>query len=291
LLAFALHAETQTEAGPTERVFGAKIGLLFADGSWRVVAEGRTPAYSPDGRVIAISHERLRKKGDNSAPSGIVLHRLDGRPIRRLTWGSDREPTWSPSGRRLAFARTTCVRRRCSSRIFTIGRDGRDKRFLVDGYSPAWSSRGQIAFTRYRDFQSQLWVTTTRAKSPRRLPPLRRFDRAFEPEWSPSGDRILFARDDRSAEAGGVAVVKPGGTGLHWILRLPDNWVATPKWAPDGRVAFMASDSDLYTAPADGGSLTLLLADPPVRDWCHRCGRDYLVTWFDGFDFRPVGPP
>src|SRR5688572_12405335 len=63
MLVFALHAETQEQSGRTERVYGAKVGLLFLDGSWRVIAEGRSPAYSPDGRVIAISHKQLRPRG------------------------------------------------------------------------------------------------------------------------------------------------------------------------------------------------------------------------------------
>lgn len=288
LLAFGLHGETQEQSGAAETVFGARVGLLFSDGSWRLIAEGRTPAYSPNGRVVAISHKRLRQRGAYSSPNGIVIHRLDGRPVRRLTWGLDSDPTWSPSGRKLAFTRTVCAGGKCGTRIFTIARDGRDKRFLAVGHSPAWSPGEQIAYVRGGGWRGgELWVTQARRGSSRRLPPFGTHDTANEPDWSPRGERLVFHRDN--LRTSGLAVVNADGTRLHWIRRLhQDRWLSTPKWAPHGRIGFLADTADMYAIPATGGTATRLFPQPPDEAWCPRCDNDYLVTWFDGFDWRPA---
>jgi Tol biopolymer transport system component len=289
LLAFGLHGETQEQSGAAETVFGARVGLLFSDGSWRLIAEGRTPAYAPNGRVVAISHKRLRRRGAYSSPDGIVIHRLDGTPIRRLTWGLDRDPTWSPSGRRLAFTRTVCVAGKCGDRVFTIGRDGSDKRFLAVGHSASWSPRGKLAYVRGDGWRGgELWLIRPGGSSSRRLPPFGAHDTATEPDWSPRGDRLVFRRDN--LRTSGLAVVNADGTHLHWIRRLRDDWLSTPKWAPQGTIAFSASDTDMYTIPAAGGAPTRFFPQPPDDAWCPRCDNDYLVTWFDGFDWAPAPP-
>jgi hypothetical protein len=44
----------------------------------------------------------------------------------------------------------------------------------------------------------------------------------------------------------------------------------------------------MYAIPATGGTATRLFPQPPDEAWCPRCDNDYLVTWFDGFDWRPA---
>ena len=295
VLAFALGAETETEGGATERIHALRVGLLFSDRSWRMVAEGRDPAYSPDARLIAIAHERLRPRGPYSSPSGIVLHRADGTPVRRLTWGNDYQPTWSPSGRRLAFMRVRCAEGRCRQRIFTIGRDGHGKRFLTDGYTPAWSARNQIAFgrtsaTRNGSQRYEIWVTTPRATNTRLF--LTRSDSRVEsPDWSPRGNRLVFARNLWGNARGGLAVVNADGTGLRWIRRIRDDWSAEPKWSPTGaRVAFMNSSGNISVMSSAGGRAAPLLDVPELLDWCPGCTNtdDYIGAEFVGFDWRPL---
>jgi Tol biopolymer transport system component len=295
VLTFALGAETETESGATSRIHALRVGLLFSDGSWRMVAEGRDPAYSPDARLIAIAHERLRRRGAYSSPSGIVLHRPDGKPVRRLTWGNDYEPTWSPSGRRLAFTRVRCVDGRCRQRIFTIGRDGQHKRFLTDGYSPAWSARNQIAFgrtsaTRNGGQRYEIWLTPPGATNTRLV--LRRTDGLVNsPDWSPQGNRLVFARSHWGNAHGGLAIVNADGTGLRWIRRIRDDWSAEPQWSPSGgRVAFTKSNGDIYVMSFADGAAVPLLEVPELADWCPGCTNtdDYIGTEFVGLDWRPL---
>ena len=53
------------------------------------------------------------------------------------------------------------------------------------------------------------------------------------PYWSPDGSRILFA-SNRSGKSE-AWTIRPDGSGLTQITRLPDQPVAYPFWSPDGR--------------------------------------------------------
>jgi TolB protein len=78
----------------------------------------------------------------------IYLTRPGGTPRRLLRRGSD--PSWSPRGTRLAFARA----RRGGASMFVVRRNGRGLRRVTrrGGGSLAWSPDGKwIAFTRFGD--------------------------------------------------------------------------------------------------------------------------------------------
>jgi Tol biopolymer transport system component len=257
LFAFALSAETQTESGATADIAALKVGLLSPDGSWRLIAEGLTPAFSPDGRVLAIAHYRYERRSKFSSPSGIVLHRLDGTPIRRLTFGEDVHPTWSPSGRKLAFTRRDCVGSRPC--IFTIGRDGTDRRLLVkNGYNPSWSARGQIAFQRERvDYQpDQVWTTTPRATHARQLTH-KKSVAVSEPDWSPSGNKLVVVRSADDPGGQGLAVMNADGSGQHWLLSQKMKTILCPRTRPGHRTVARSPSmpASLFTRFPRAGTL------------------------------------
>ena len=231
-------------------VRGKSVFAMDAHGGHRriVVQDGLDPAFSPDGRTLAIS----TGPDDSWDASGITLHRADGTRIRRLTRGNDRYPSWSPSGRRLAFARTRVSSDGLleGSRIYTIGRSGKGQRLLTKtGFDPAWSSRGEIAY----EFRSDIVVTDPRGQRTRTL-----VTRADDPDWSPHGDRLVF--DRCRGDHCGLFVIRADGTGLRRVYVTRGD-LENPVWSPDGRrIAFV--HAGIKSVSARGGQLrTLLPAD------------------------------
>jgi Tol biopolymer transport system component len=245
-------------------VEGLYVGLVSPNGTnRRFIARGLDPAFSPSGHTLAISAER---------PWGIVLRRLDGRRIRRLTTSNDHAPAWSPSGRRVAFSRLHCVESDidyappdCVSRgIYTIGRDGNDERLVVeDGLEPAWSRTGTIAFVRsskpyplggVSPGEGGIQVLPGTGGAPRQIA-----NRGFSPDWSPLGDRLVFLRQTGRNKA--LFVVNADGSGLRRLHVTGDD-LASPVWAPDGRTIAFLENYVAFTISPTGRNRRRLLRFP-----------------------------
>jgi TolB protein len=97
-------------------------------------------AWSRDGRRIAIS---AIAQGDHDPEIFVVA--ADGTGLQRLTNNhlSDRQPTWSPDGRKLAFASA----RTGLFQIYSMRADGSHQRRLShqqeDCETPSWSPSGR----------------------------------------------------------------------------------------------------------------------------------------------------
>ena len=107
------------------------------------------PEWSPDGELVAYSKFVQRK-----SRFGIAVMRPDGRRRRWLVvnprshlGNTDYNPTWSPTGKRVAFSRED---RDLDVDVFTVRRDGTGVRRLTDlgseAQNPTWSADGPIAF-------------------------------------------------------------------------------------------------------------------------------------------------
>ncbi|HWJ51170.1 MAG TPA: hypothetical protein VNR42_09125, partial [Solirubrobacteraceae bacterium] len=92
------------------------IEAIGVDGSGlrQLVAGGSDPAYSPDGRRIAFvtnrDHDGTIRTGEDESQYANELYVMnaDGTGAGRLTHSSELdelEPTWSPDGTRIAYAR------------------------------------------------------------------------------------------------------------------------------------------------------------------------------------------
>jgi Tol biopolymer transport system component len=196
-------------------------GILDADGSVytvrpdgtgsrKVLTDAQWIELSRDGRQLAYA----RSYGNR----GLWTADVDGTDRRRLVNPATREiqgqshyqtwePTWSPDGKRIAFAALWEVPLRdgldirTEERVVTVEVSGGALRVLADGTAPAWSPKGDlIAYT--TDVGGTGYDNWNRVAVMRSDGTARRFvvrDRnawRTELDFSPSGRKLLYLERD-----------------------------------------------------------------------------------------------
>ena len=203
------------------------------------------PAWSPDGRRIAVTRES-GGTGSSGARVGIDVMDADGTSVQQLTQlgtgprEHDLGPQWSPDGARIIFQRVDTWSRR--SAIFVVNVDG----------------------------------TGVRRVTPWRL------GAGDHPDWSPDGSRILFSSD---FEAGprvspNIYTIRPDGTGLRKLTRarggrirhLSSSFSPDGKWITFGRAFGTGPNAvaDVFVMRADGSRVrrvTRTAAWESAPDW------------------------
>lgn len=143
--------------------------------------DGGDPIWQPNGDLIALRTERERKRG-------LFLMRPDGTIVRLVVADENAATiTWSPDGRRLAFASGVDPSGRGD--IYAVNVDGTNLVRLTNtpslpDSSPTWSPNSdEIAFQSYRDGHIEIYVVNADGTNLRRLidSPLQQFG----PVWSP----------------------------------------------------------------------------------------------------------
>jgi TolB protein len=196
-----------------------------------IASGAANPAWSPSGRFLAYT---------DTNSYGLELATLRG-PMREITrvpshYYVDNYPTWSPDGRRVAFARTiptlfqNGVPTATETEIFVVALSGahisRLTRDHAEDTDPAWSPSGRaIAFVCDGNIM-QLDVRTHRESLL-----IRNGD---QPAWSPDGRRLAFVRTEPDTGLRWILIASANG---HQVRRLTP--VGTdarqPAWSPDAR--------------------------------------------------------
>jgi TolB protein len=156
----------------------------------------------------------------------------DGSGERRLTYGEqpgDQSPTWSPDGRRIAFADL--------KGLFVIDAEGREWQRLTDGPSddanPAWSPLGpKIAFEGSRGlFHGDIYVVNADGTGLANVTESLPLDSS--PSWSADGRRIAFMRKRDKRSRARIFVMNSDGS-AQTNLRIIGDAYSRPSWSPDG---------------------------------------------------------
>jgi len=184
--------------------------------------------------------------------------RPDGSHRKRMTAFPAFFPDWAPDRSRLAFDFTD---EEGNEQVGVVRRDGSRFRQLTDlpGISEVarFSPDGEtLVFDRsplFPDdpaFFTSLWVMGADGSHPRPLfdPDPAKFD--VEPQFSPNGKRIVFARLRMvgSVQYSAVFVVGANGRGERRVTRFT-NGLEHPRWSPDGRHIIFGVD--ILGAPTD----------------------------------------
>jgi Tol biopolymer transport system component len=169
----------------------------------------RDPEVSADGRRVVFSRTIRSEPGERV--TGIFVMDVDGSDLTQVTAGgpggaSDVEPTFYPSGNRIAFVRVGGSSDSDGrGRIYSIGLDGEGLRPLTSGYAevrtPAVSPNGRQIVFECRHFKGGLeysWehICSIRPNGSHRRDLTPRFkdgQPAIDPDFSPSGRLIAFS--------------------------------------------------------------------------------------------------
>lgn len=86
---------------------------IDGSGSRRLLDDGFSPVYSPDGSQIALVRRTVEYGKDREEDTDLYVINADGTGVRRLTRTPGRfefAPSWDPSGERLAYVRFSAAR-------------------------------------------------------------------------------------------------------------------------------------------------------------------------------------
>lgn len=188
------------------------------------------------------------------ANGGIWVMGPGGEDPTRLTSSiMDRDPSWSPDGRRIAFTRLNgCGQPECVfGDVWVMDADGTDQTLVAEGFNPSWSPNGKrLAYEscatsglypcdrENRDISlmnpdgtANLNLTaTTRSPCNDNLT-----SEDVEPSWSPDGKRISYVSSALGCRYE-VYAMDADGTGKVRLSSARANEADhNPSWSPDGR--------------------------------------------------------
>lgn len=225
------------------------------------------PVYSPDAQWVAFT--RVNGQGRqfelDVAPAG-------GGRVRQLARASSQlGPAWSPGSDELAY--------QAGGGVYTIARNGSDRRYVAVGGLPDWSPDGVLAYVR----GGALHVASTILAT----------ELIAAPDWSPDGRELAFARSN------GIFVVTLDGSERTVATTVGEP--SAPVWSYDGKKIAYTAGAFVHVVAAVGASPPSSVAGPyaavgrpswaPTGDALVYTADGHLdVTWLSSPPQTDAGP-
>lgn len=229
------------------------------------------PAWAPGGSTLAFPMTLITPSFTGEAwrfdpalgmLSGDGTSSQERRTAHRYVGAS-----WSPAGDQLLMERE--LRETGPSAgpgLFLASLEGAELRQVGPdlGHGADWSSRGAIAFARYRDTSCLPVCNDVYIMRPGGTPRRLTYRGGSTPSWSPGGTKLVFARP--SGGQLNLFVVRRNGRGLR---RLTRHGGYNPVWSPDGRWIAFVRNGDLLVIRPNGDDRRRLvkgMASPGLGD-------------------------
>jgi serine/threonine protein kinase len=259
---------------------GGGIFIMGATGESvrRLTDFGYDPAWSPDGKEIAVATEGVREAGGRLGNSELWVVRVEDASKRLLSKGDAVRPAWSPDGSRIAFGRSWGLRKGVPL-LWTIPAAGPADvgavpatNDVASDWFPAWSGDGQfLYFESNRSGPMNLWRvrldSSGKALDPPESVTAPGLD-AESPSLSRSGNRIAYeSRSNRSTlRRLGFNAREGTATGGPDDLWSSSRVLGDPRLSPDGIWVVLDRTStgieDISVARLDGTGLRQLAEFP-----------------------------
>jgi Tol biopolymer transport system component len=223
------------------------------------------PRWSPDGsKIVYMAHPQFGED-DRRDLTDIWVMDADGGNKTQLTNTPRREevPAWTADGRIVYCGQA--AEDLGNWDIYLMNADGSGVARLTDSPafdcfpSPAPSGR-RLAFSSTRDGGIDIFTMKLDGTG------LRKVTAGFESDWAPSGNDLVFVRDDANG-IGDIWVSHTDGTGVRQLTSTPQT-EAFPSWSPDGSTIVFgrvvsSGVFNIFSVDPLTGQEHLLLADSP----------------------------
>lgn len=244
----------------------------------RVTRTGFNPTWSPDGAYLAYAGERVELHPQNSeGEQGLWVVEVETGATRQLGQEDMVLPSWSPSGRRIAYTRRLGEQARID--VWTIPAEGGDPTPVTQdtatNWNPAWSPDGRfLYFASNRRGSMNLWRVRIDERTGATL-------RNAEPVTTPAtslahisvsgnGRHIVYSSVLVSANIQTAALDPRTGdvTGDHaWVTSGSRRW-SSPDPSPGGESVVFYSltepEGDLYISRSNGTGLRRVTGDSAI---------------------------